>query len=67
MIAPSNPQNHDRPFKKIKQRSPHQNPKNHDRLSPKKRQFKDEMQRYLMKQRVLRKECDSQEIFSVCG
>jgi len=32
-----------------------------------KRQFKDEMQRYLMKQRILRKECDSQEIFSVCG
>jgi len=31
------------------------------------RQFKDEMQRYLMKQRILRKECDSQEIFSVCG
>jgi hypothetical protein len=32
-----------------------------------KRQFKDEMQRVLMKQRILRKGCDSQEIFSVCG
>jgi uncharacterized membrane protein len=31
------------------------------------RQFKDEMQRVLMKQRILRKGCDSQEIFSVCG
>ena len=30
------------------------------------RQFKDEMQRGLMKQRILRKGCDSQEIFSVC-
>jgi Uma2 family endonuclease len=30
-----------------------------------KRQFKDEMQRVLMKQRILRKGCDSQEIFSV--
>lgn len=31
------------------------------------RQFKDEMQRYLMKERILRKGYDSQEIFSVCG
>ncbi|OYQ63097.1 hypothetical protein B9G53_18905 [Pseudanabaena sp. SR411] len=31
-----------------------------------KRQFKDEMQRGLMKQRILRKEYDSQVIFSVC-
>jgi hypothetical protein len=30
------------------------------------RQFKDEMQRVLMKQRILRKGYDSQEIFSVC-
>ena len=30
------------------------------------RHFKDEMQRGLMKQRILRKGCDSQEIFSVC-
>ena len=32
----------------------------------KKRQFKDEMQRVLMKQRILRKEYDSQVIFWVC-
>ena len=31
-----------------------------------KRQFKDEMQRVLMKQRILRKEYDSQVIFWVC-
>ena len=30
------------------------------------RQFKDEMQRVLMKQRILRKEYDSQVIFWVC-
>ena len=30
------------------------------------RQFKDEMQRFLMKQRILRMGYDSQEIFSVC-
>ena len=33
---------------------------------PKQRQFKDEMQRVLMKQRILRKEYDSQVIFWVC-